>query len=98
MNISELINNIESARNLQELEDSFEATLGKKGRLSAQYSTLKNLSTEDKKKVGGELAQAKQQLSDTYEAKLDVLKSEYITTQLEQDIVDITTPHPTHHK
>ena len=98
MNISELINNIESARNLQELEESFEATLGKKGRLSAQYSTLKNLSPEDKKKVGGELAQAKQQLSDTYEAKLDVLKSEYITTQLEQDIVDITTPHPTHHK
>lgn len=98
MNISELINNIESARNLQELEESFEATLGKKGRLSAQYSTLKNLSPEDKKKVGGELAQAKQQLSDTYEAKLDVLKSEYITTQLEQDIVDITTPHPTQHK
>lgn len=98
MNISELLNNINAATDLKSLEQAFEAALGKKGRLPAQYATLKDLSPEDKKKVGGELAQAKKELSDSYQAKLDVLKSAYINEQLEQDIVDISTPHTTEHK
>lgn len=98
MNISELINNINNATDLKSLEQAFETALGKKGRLPAQFATFKDLSPEDKKKVGGELAEAKQQLSDAYEAKLDVLKTAYINEQLEHDIIDITTPYIHHHK
>lgn len=98
MDITQLINNINNATDLKSLEEAFEAALGKKWRLPAQFITLKDLSPEDKKRVGGELAEAKKQLSDTYKAKLGILKTAYINEQLEQDIVDITTPHTTNHK
>ena len=98
MNITDLINNMNSAQDLASLETAFDEALGKKGRLSGQYASLKDLSPEDKKRVGGELAQAKSELAQTYESRLDILKTEYINNQLEQDIVDISTPHPKHHQ
>lgn len=98
MNISDLINNINKATSLTALDEAFESALGKKGRLSTQFATLKDLSPEDKKRVWGELAEHKKRLSDAYENKLDILKTEYVNNQLEQDIVDLTTPHRKIHR
>lgn len=97
MDISHLLDTIESSISLEELEKAHEASLGKKGRLSWHYASLKDLSPEEKRKVGGELAHAKKQLTELYEEKLNTLKTEYINTQLEQDIIDISTPHIHHH-
>lgn len=97
MNIASLLSQISSASSLQELETAYEASLGKKWWLTSQYSTLKDLSPEDKKTVGSELATAKQQLTDIYESKLSIFKTAQINEQLAHDIVDISTPAPHDH-
>lgn len=56
------------------------------------------MSPEEKKALGAELAQAKEQLTLAYQERLEVLKTAYINEQLEQDIVDITTPASSRHK
>lgn len=96
--LNNLITQIENSSNIQELEIAYEASLGKKWRLAAQYATLKDLSPEEKKSVWSELASAKQQLSDLYESKLEIFKTIQINEQLAQDIVDITTPAPQNHQ
>ena len=58
--------------------------------------TLKDLAPEEKKTLGSELAQAKEQLTQAYEAKLSVIKNAHIDELLNQDIVDITTPSIDH--
>lgn len=97
MNIASLLSQLSSASSLQELEIAYEASLGKKWWLTAQYSTLKDLSPEDKKTVGSELATAKQELTDLYESKLLIFKTAQINEQLAHDIVDISTPAPHDH-
>jgi phenylalanyl-tRNA synthetase alpha chain len=98
MNIIQLIEQLNNSSNLQELELAYEDSLGKKWRLTEQYSTLKNLSPDEKKSVWSELAIAKQKLTEIYDKKLSIFKAAQINAQLEQDIVDITTPTPYEHK
>ena len=92
MNLTNLLSQLNAANTMAELEIAYEASLGKKWRLASQYATLKDLSPEEKKSIGSDLATAKQQLSDVYENKLTIFKNEKINEQLENDIVDITTP------
>ncbi len=98
MNLTELIAKIESANNFTELDTAYEASLGKKGRLTIQYATMKDLSPEEKKTIGAELAQAKKELSDLYENKFQIFKNNQINEQLTEDIVDITTPSLQKHR
>lgn len=92
MNLTNLLSQINTATTLAELETAYEASLGKKGRLAGQYATLKDLSPEEKKSVGSELATAKGQLTEVYESQLKIFKTAQINEQLANDIVDITTP------
>lgn len=98
MNLTQLIEQLKTVNTLQELESAYELSLGKKWRLAGQYATLKDLSPEEKKSVGSELASAKQQLSDLYENKLNIFKNDQINEQLANDIVDISTPALTQKK
>jgi len=98
MNLTQLIEQLKTVNTLQELESAYELSLGKKWRLAWQYATLKDLSPEEKKSVGSELASAKQQLSDLYENKLNIFKNDQINEQLANDIVDISTPALTQKK
>ena len=97
MDISSLLDNIRLAQDLETLEEAFEQALGKKGWLSGEYIILKDLSPEEKKTRGATLAQAKAELHAIYIERMDILKTVYINKQLEQDIVDISTPHIKHH-
>ena len=96
--IDTLIQQLSSATTLPELETAYEASLGKKWWLTSQYSTLKDLSPEDKKRVWSELASAKSQLTELYESKMQVFKDAQINELLAQDIVDITTPSISSHE
>ena len=97
MDISSLVHHIRLAQDLKTLEEAFEQALGKKGWLSGEYANLKDLSPEEKKTKGADLAQAKAQLHATYIERMEILKTAYINDQLEQDIVDISTPHINQH-
>lgn len=92
MTLTQLIDQLQTASTLTELEVAYEASLGKKWRLAGQYITLKDLSPEKKKSLWSELASAKIQLTNLYESKLKTIKSATINEQLNNDIVDISTP------
>ena len=98
MNTTDLMKNIESAQDLKALETTYEASLGKKGWLSGQYASLKDLSIEDKKRVGGELGESKKLLQEAYDKKEKEFQQAAIDEQLHKEIIDITTPFPKQHQ
>ncbi len=98
MNLTTLLQHIESATTLAELETAYEASLGKKWRLNEQFAQLKTISSaEEKKALGQEIATAKESLTTAYDLQHKKLNDAAINASLASDPLDISAPSPAKH-
>ena len=79
---------LEKVANLEQLESFFQQYLGKNGSITLAFKQMGSLSPEEKKSLGQELTEAKNQVTEAYEAKQRELGIEQINAQLNADIVD----------
>ncbi len=98
INISEILEELESIQNLEIAEEFFQKYLGKKGLLSEQFKILKTLSPEEKKLIGGQLSEVKQKLGEAFQIKQDALNKAKINEELQKDIIDLSLPANTDEK
>ena len=66
---------LENQQNLNDLNNLKAAYLGKKGEIAALMMTLKDLSNEEKPKVGKLINEIKQQLEALFEAKKKCIRT-----------------------
>lgn len=79
---------LEKVVNLGQLESFFQQYLGKNGSITLAFKQMGSLSSEEKKTLGQELTEAKNQVTEAYEAKQRALSVEQINAQLNADLVD----------
>lgn len=75
-----------------ELMNEKASVLGKKGPFASIMANMRNLSIEEKKEVGQITNQAKQELENTIQTKLNQLNEEEINKRLEEETIDVTMP------
>ncbi len=83
---------IDSAKNLKELDDIFKKYLGKKGEITRILRSLKDLSEKQKKETGMLANKIKKELEINIKEKKYVLQSSDWLASKFQDIFDITVP------
>jgi phenylalanyl-tRNA synthetase alpha chain len=83
---------LENQQNLNDLNNLKAAYLGKKGEIAALMMTLKDLSNEEKPKVGKLINEIKQQLEALFEAKRNALEQVEIEKKLTSEAIDVTLP------
>ena len=79
---------LEKVANSEQLESFFQQYLGKNGSITLAFKQMGSLSPEEKKSIGQELTEAKNQVTEAYEAKQRDLSIAQINAQLNADIVD----------
>ena len=79
---------LENVADLEQLESFFQQYLGKNGSITLAFKQMGSLSPEEKKSLGQELTDAKNQVTEAYEAKQRALSMDQINAQLNSDIVD----------
>ena len=87
-----LINEIENAKDLKQLQDLKVKYLGKKGELTAVLRGMGGLSPEERPVIGGLVNEAKESLEKLIEAKEEKFKIEELNKKLEAEKIDITLP------
>lgn len=85
-----ILKELESIKEIKELESFFDKYLGKKWLLNEEFKKMTTLSIEEKKEYGKILSDAKLILSEAYENKEQTLSMESINEKLKEDIVDIS--------
>lgn len=75
---------------MNELEDIRVKTIGKKGSLTTEFAKLKDLSGDEKKTKAKELNEIKEQFSNLFEERKNILEEEALAKQLEDDKIDVT--------
>ncbi|HKL43965.1 MAG TPA: hypothetical protein VJ892_01660, partial [Candidatus Absconditabacterales bacterium] len=90
MNLEQILNELKTISNTNELENFFQKYLGKKGQLNEEFKKMKDATPEQKKELGAKLSELKNKLTEAYSKKENELSIIEINKQLEQDIVDIT--------
>ena len=88
----EAINIINSASNLQQLNEAKIKYLGKKGPIQSLMKEMKDLSKEDKPKFGALVNEAKKEVSDLINEKLVVLEKLALEEKMKANKIDITLP------
>ncbi|MBD3270652.1 phenylalanine--tRNA ligase subunit alpha [Candidatus Peregrinibacteria bacterium] len=83
---------IENANNSNELKEIEIKYLGKKGLITEQLKTLKDLSEEDKRTTGKAIQEIKQKFLSAYQKKASQLEIEEINSKLTAEFFDITLP------
>ncbi len=81
---------IEHAEDINVLEAIRVDYLGKKGKLTDILKGLASLSAAEKPKVGQLVNQAKREISDRIEDKLQELKEQYLQKKLAAEQIDVT--------
>jgi len=90
MNLEQILNELKTISNTNELENFFQKYLGKKWQLNEEFKKMKDATPEQKKELWAKLSELKNKLTEAYSKKENELSIIEINKQLEQDIVDIT--------
>jgi phenylalanyl-tRNA synthetase alpha chain len=91
----ENISSINSPEKLEELEKDF---LGKKGKLNDILKGIKDLSNEDKKKIGPEANKLKMFISEEVtNKKISIQEAKYALLE-EEEKIDVTAEYPSNNK
>jgi len=94
--INQLVNDakkeIESIKNLNDLNLLKSKYLGKKSEFNQFMKDLRNLPNEEKPKVGQMINQSKNEINDHIQLKKEKIEQEKINKQLEQETIDISLP------
>lgn len=77
---------------LQDVQDIRVKYLGKKGELTAIMKELKNLSKEERPKVGQLVNAARSVIEEQVKAKMEVLKEQALEQKIQSEKIDITLP------
>lgn len=83
---------IESAPDLQALQELRVRYLGKKGELTAQLKTLGRLPPEERRTAGAAINALRDELEAAFSAKREALEQEAVARQLEDERLDVTLP------
>lgn len=83
---------IEQCKNLEELENIRVVFLGRKGKLSLVMKGLKDLPDEEKKKLGQEANQLKQEIESEIYKKTQELEAAEMSGKIKEEWIDITQP------
>ncbi len=81
---------VESAKDIQQLEQVKIDFLGKKGELTAQLKSLGKLPAEERPKQGAAINKAKQVIQAKFEASKRIFENKTIADQLANDSIDVT--------
>lgn len=93
MNLSETISlQISNAENLEKLNEIRVAVLGKKGSLTEVLRGMKDLSQDERPKVGSYANEVRDQLTELIENKKSILELEEINSALRRETIDVTLP------
>ncbi len=77
---------------LQDVQDIRVKYLGKKGELTAMMKELKNLSKEERPKVGQLVNAARNVIEEQVKAKMEELKEQALEQKIQSEKIDITLP------
>ena len=77
---------------VQDVQDIRVKFLGKKGELTAIMKEMKNLSKEERPKVGQLVNTARSAIEEQLKAKLQDVKEKELAEKIESETVDITLP------
>ncbi|WCG22372.1 phenylalanine--tRNA ligase subunit alpha [Vagococcus lutrae] len=88
----ETLAKIEDVSNLEHLNDIRVNILGKKGPLTEILRGMKDLTAEERPKVGSFANQVKEKLADAIQEKKDILEQEALTLALKAETIDVTLP------
>lgn len=80
------------SEHLQDIQDIRVKFLGKKGELTAIMKEMKNLSKEDRPKVGQLVNTARSAIEEQLNAKLEEVKAKKLAAKIESEKIDITLP------
>lgn len=94
-NVDDILTQLWTCTNEQELKDFFASYLGKNWSVNALFKTMKDLSPEEKKEQGAQIKELFQTIETAFFAKQDDIKRAYRDEQLKKEIVDVTTPWTT---
>lgn len=83
---------LQAAKSSSELLQIKQKVLGKDSELVKIRTQLANLSVEDKKTFGSQLAQTQQKLEEVFVAKIEQLELAEISAKIESEFLDITLP------
>ena len=83
---------IEKADNLKDLDEIFRKYLGKKGKITLIFNSLKKLPLNKRKKLGREANLVKIELERVIKEKTQILKEEIRAESLGKEKIDITRP------
>ncbi len=83
---------IESAGDLSSLNDVRVAFLGKKGELTAVMKRMKDVSPEDRPKVGQAVNETRAEIERKLEEKKEAMESLALENRLQEEIIDVTLP------
>src|SRR5437773_1108348 len=89
---SDILSQIAAAGDEAALEAVREATLGKKGTISALLATLGKMSPDERKTKGAAINLAKDKVTQALSARRDVLKSAGLDARLASETIDVTLP------
>ena len=92
---SELIQSVETAKDLNELDQARVNALGKKGRITELMKNMGSLSVEERKTIGAELNLLKDEIAELIARQETALKRQEMDNRLANETIDITlSPRP----
>ena len=83
---------VKKAKDLKDLDDIFKKYLGKKGEIAKVFTTLKELSAGERKKLGRKANLTKTEIEKSVKEKSKKLKEELIELKIKKEKIDITRP------
>ena len=88
--MTQWIEKITNAASLEELENLRIDTLGKKGILTLEFAKMKSVPNEEKKAFAENLNEQKTLITNTIEAKKEILEKDALHEKLEAEKIDVT--------
>ena len=88
--MTQWIEKITNAASLEELENLRIDTLGKKGVLTLEFAKMKSVPNEEKKAFAENLNEQKTLITNTIEAKKEILEKDALHKKLEAEKIDVT--------
>ena len=83
---------IEESDNLETLNEVRVALLGKKGELTAVLKGMKELSNEERPKVGARVNELRGELENRLSAAKDIIDAKVMEDRLKAEVIDVTLP------
>ena len=83
---------IKTIKDLNDLDKVFRNYLGKKGEITKIFNTLKNLSIQERKKIGKQANLLKNEIEKNIKEKSEEIKEKISRIRVEKEKIDITRP------